>query len=330
MRTRIGLGLALFALVVAGFGMAGQAGEKKISIDIAVHQDPGHPVFEIGKKMKENIERLSNGRITANMLGLEVGGERDHLEGCSTGEYTIALGGNVPLTLYAPKFAAPDLPFVYSKTEQSRALYQGELGKLMNDELIRNGNMRLVGLTYRPPRKLTSNRPIREVADLRGLKLRVPEVKIFVEMWNELGALTSPIAWAEVYTALQSGVIEAQENPVDLIWASRIYEVQKYLMRTDHVMSFFHWLMNEDFYQGLSDEDKKLVQQAIDETTKWGDELIMGQEDDYFKKLTTEGKMEEIVPNMDEIKAKAFPVIERACKDYHPDVAKYVMSLFNK
>ena len=330
MRTRIVFGIALFALVLSGLGVMGRAGEKKITIDIALHQDPGHPLFDIGRKMQENIQKMSDGRMVVNLLGLEVGGERDHLEGASSGEYTIALGGNVPLTLYAPKFAAPDLPFVYSNEKQSRALYQGELGKLMNDELIKNGNMRLVGLTYRPPRKLTANRPIRNVDDLRGLKLRVPEVQIFVTMWNHLGALTSPIAWAEVYTALQSGVIEAQENPVDLIYTSRIYEVQKYLMRTDHVMSFFHWLMNEDFYQSLSPEDRDIITKAIDETTKWGDELLMGQEDGYFQKLISEGKMEEIVPDMDGIKAKALPIIEEACKNYHPDVAKYVMSLFSK
>ncbi len=327
MRKRIGL-TALAALFLVGFALPAWCGQ--ISIDIAVHQDPGHPVFAIGKKMKENIERLSGGKITARIFGLEVGGERDHLEGCSTGEYTMALGGNVPLTLYAPRFAAPDLPFVYSTTDQSRALYQGELGKLMNEDLIKNGNMRLVGLTYRPARKLTANRPVNGLADLKGLKLRVPQVAIFVTMWNQLGALTSPIAWAEVYTALQSGVIEAQENPVDLIYTSRIYEVQKYVMETNHVYSFFHWLMNEDFYKKLSDADKKIVQQAIDETTAWGDKLIMGDEDNYFKKLLGEGKMTSVTPNMAEIKKAAFPVIQEACKTYHPEVAKYVMGLAGK
>ncbi|MCC8189937.1 MAG: TRAP transporter substrate-binding protein [Planctomycetes bacterium] len=316
---------ALAAGLLAASGMAGT-----ISIDIAVHQDPGHPTFVIGEKMRDTIERLSDGRMTATVLGLEVGGERDHLEGASSGEYTIALGGNVPLTLYAPRFAAPDLPFVYSSSDQSRFLYQGELGRLMNEDLIKNGNMRLVGLTYRPARKLTANRPIHTVDDLRGLKLRVPQVKIFVDMWNQLGALTSPIAWTEVYTALQSGVIEAQENPVDLIYASRIYEVQKYLIDTDHVFSFFHWLMNEDFYQSLSEEDRAIVMQAIEEVTAWGDELIMGDEAGYFEKLIHEGKMESIQPDMDSIRAKAKPVIEQACSEYHPDVAAYVMGLFNQ
>ncbi|MCL2000559.1 MAG: TRAP transporter substrate-binding protein [Planctomycetes bacterium] len=323
----IGLSAAA-VLFLIGFLFSVQAGQ--IAIEIAVHTDPGHPVFTVGEKMKENVERLSNGRITARILGLEVGGERDHLEGCSTGEYTIALGGNVPLTLYAPRFAAPDLPFVYSTTEQSRALYQGELGRLMNEDLIRNGNMRLVGLTYRPARKLTSIRPINNLADLRGLKLRVPQVAIYVTMWNALGALTSPIAWAEVYTALQSGVIEAQENPVDLIYNSRIYEVQRFIMETNHVYSFFHWLMNEDFYQKLSEEDKKIVQQAIDETTAWGDELIMGEEGRFFDLLLSEGKMTSVTPNMDEIKKAAFPIIEEACKTYHPEVAKYVLGLAGK
>ncbi len=330
MKKQFGILLAALVLGLAALALPADGAEKKISIDIAVHQDPGHPVFAIGEKMRDTIQSLSGGRITARVFGLEVGGERDHLEGCSSGEYTIALGGNVPLTLYAPKFAAPDLPFVYKDSASSRKLYEGKLGELMNDELIKNGNMRLIGLTYRPVRKLTANRPINNVNDLVGLKLRVPQVAIFVDMWNNLGALTSPIAWAEVYTALQSGVIEAQENPVDILWNSRIFEVQKYIMETNHVYSFFHWLMNEDFYKKLSPQDRELVLKAVAETTKWGDEFIMGQEDDLFRKLTTEGKMTSITPDMDSIRRKALPVIEKACAGYNPEVAAYVMSLVKK
>ncbi|MCL2000560.1 MAG: TRAP transporter substrate-binding protein [Planctomycetes bacterium] len=327
MKKRIGLS-ALALLFLLGFALPVWAGQ--ISLDIAIHLDPSHPVFTIGGKMKENVERLSNGRITARLLGLEVGGERDHLEGCSSGEYTIALGGPLPLTLYVPRFAAPDLPFVYATTEQSRALYQGELGRLMNEEMIKNGNMRLIGLTYRPARKLTANRAVHTLADLKGLRLRVPQTSIYVTMWNALGALTSPIPLPEVYTALQTGVIEGQENPVDLIFSSRFFEVQRFIMETNHVYSFFHWLINENFYQKLSDADRKIIQQAVDETTAWGDEFLLGEEDNFFKRLLGEGKMTSITPNLQEIQKAALPVIEEACKAYHPEVARYVLGLAGK
>ena len=331
---RAGVLLLVLALAVPSIVMAGgakeKAADKKIEVSIALHLDPGHPVFKIGERLKETLPKMSNGKIVTKILGLEVGGERDQVEGCSNGEYTIALGGNVPLTLYAPQFAAPDLPFVYPDTMSSRKLYQGDLGKLMNDELIRKGNMRLVGLTYRPARLLTANRPVRTPDDLRGLKLRVPQVATYVKLWNGLGALTSPIAWTEVYTSLQTGVIEAQENPVDILWNSRIYEVQKYLIETAHVYSFFHWLMNEKFYASLSEADRKTILDAVAEVTKWGDDYIMGLESDFYKKLTTEGKMQAIKPDMAAFKAKALPIIQEVVKEYHPEQAKYVLSFFGK
>jgi len=319
--------LALPTSVMAGGSKEGSA-DKKIEVSIAMHLDPGHPVFKIGERVRDNLPKASNGRITAKILGLEVGGERDQVEGCSNGEYTITLGGNVPLTLYAPQFAAPDLPFVYPNTQASRKLYEGELGKLMNDELIKKGNIRLIGLTYRPPRLLTTNKPIRVPDDLRGLKLRVPQVSTYVKMWNGLGALTSPIAWPEVYTSLQTGVIEAQENPVDILWNSRIYEVQKYIIETMHVYSFFHWLMNEKFYASLNDKDRKIIIDVVNEATKWGDDYIMGLEGDFFKKLTTEGKMQAVKPDMASFKAKSSPIIKEIVKEFHPEYAKYVLSFF--
>ena len=331
---RIGTLLIAMLVILPGILMAGgrqeQAGEKKIDLSIALHLDPGHPVFKIGERLRDTLPQKTNGRISTKILGLEVGGERDQIEGCSNGEYDITLGGSVPLTLYAPQFAAPDLPFIFPDTQSSRKLYEGELGKRMNEALIKKGNMRLVGLTYRPPRHLTANKPIRTTDDLRGLKLRVPQIATWVKVWNSLGALTSPIAWPEVYTSLQTGVIEAQENPVDILWNSRIYEVQKYLIETGHVYSFFHWLMNEKFHNSLSDSDRKIVLDSIAEVTKWGDDYIMGMEGDLFKKLTTEGKMQAIKPDMKAFMTKAYPVLQELAKEYDPEVAKYLMSFFTK
>ncbi|MFP3441621.1 hypothetical protein R0K18_28215, partial [Pantoea sp. SIMBA_133] len=90
---------------------AGTAAAEDLAI--AIHTDPSHAMFKIGERLKDTIESESDGELTVTLLGTEVGGERDHLEGASYGEYAIALGGSMPMTLYAPEFAAADLPFVY-------------------------------------------------------------------------------------------------------------------------------------------------------------------------------------------------------------------------
>ncbi len=299
--------------------------QKKIEMVIAIHTDPGHFCFTIGERLKKDLEQKSQGRIAVRLLGMEVGGERDHLEGASRGEYQIALGGSVPLTLYAPKFAAPDLPFVYPDTAATKKLYQGTLGQLMNESIIKSGNMRLIGLSPRNPRNLTANKPIKTPEDLKGVKIRVPEIMPWVKVWRELGGLATPVAWPEVYSALQTGMIEAQENPVENILTGRIYEVQKYIMLTKHVYSFFHWLMNEKFYQNLSKSDRKMILEAVDAQTKWGEDYVFSGEKEQLNQLQKLG-MQVVTPDVNAFRKKAAPAIRELAKAYHPEVEKYVLS----
>ena len=286
-------------------------------------------MFLVGERVKKTIEQNAKGEIVVRILGLEVGGERDHLEGVSSGEYQIALGGSVPLTLYAPKFAAPDLPFVYPDTAAAQKIYEGKLGELMNESLIKNGSMRLIGLSPRNPRNLTANKAINTPGDIQGLKMRVPQIMPWVKVWKQIGALPSPIAWPEVYSALQTGVIAAQENPVDVLWASRIYEVQKNVMLTRHVYSFFHWLMSESFYQGLSSEHRKVILAAVAEATAWGADFVKNRADELLGKLQEKG-MQVVQPDVGAFREKAAPAIKELAKNYHPEVEKYVLSFISK
>lgn len=312
------------AALLAGVTFAGTPLMAE-EISIALHVDPGHEMFQVGERLKERIETETEGRYTVTLLGTEVGGERDHLEGASIGEYTIALGGSMPMTLYAPEYAAADLPFVYSSSDQARQVYEGGTGELINEALVANGNLRLVGLSMRSPRNLTSREPVQGPDDVQGVRLRLPEIEPWVEIWSEIGALPSPIAWPEVYTSLQTGVIDMQENPVSLIYNGRLYEVQNYLNRTQHVHSFFHWLINEEFYAGLSDEDRTLIQGALDETVAWGDDLVRENEEKILATLKEEG-MEVVEPDVAAFREKAIPAIRRVAEGFAPEVRDYVLS----
>tara|TARA_B100000678_G_scaffold266735_1_gene251852 strand:- start:1049 stop:2023 length:975 start_codon:yes stop_codon:yes gene_type:complete len=317
--------LTPLALVTAiSLGAAGTAAAEDLAI--AIHTDPSHAMFKIGERLKDTIESESDGELTVTLLGTEVGGERDHLEGASYGEYAIALGGSMPMTLYAPEFAAADLPFVYDSSDQARKIYEGEIGEALNQSLIAKGNMRLVGLSTRNPRNLTSKTPVKTPEDVSEVRMRVPEIAPWVAVWGEIGALPSPIAWPEVYTSLQTGVIDMQENPVDNIYAGKLFEVQDYVSRTEHVYSFFHWLMNEDVYQELSDEHRDIVLSAIDDATTWGDQLVSDGQAELFEKLKEEG-MEVVEPDVAAFRQAARPAVEEIAQDYDPAVRDYVLSL---
>lgn len=315
---------SIFLVGLAAFGTTTTASAEELAI--AIHVEPSHPMFKVGERLKESIEEETDGEFSITLLGTEVGGERDHLEGASYGEYDIALGGSMPMTLYAEEFAAADLPFVYGSSEEAREVYSGETGDLLNEQLIANGNMRLVGLSARNPRNLTSNSPVETPEDVQEVRMRVPEIAPWIQIWEEIGALPSPIAWPEVYTSLQTGVIDMQENPVDLIHAGKLFEVQSHINRTEHVYSFFHWLMNEDFYQGLSEENRDIIIGAIDEATSWGNDMVANGQADLYAELEELG-MTVVEPDVAAFRSAAEPAIRDIADSYHPTVRDYVLSL---
>jgi tripartite ATP-independent transporter DctP family solute receptor len=162
------------------------------------------------------------------------------------------------------------VPFLFPGYDAVNKVYQGKLGEKLNEALVKSGNLRILGLSRRGARLLTANKAITTPADVKGLKLRVPEIPQWVTVWKELGALPTPVAWPEVFTALQTGVVNGQENPILQIYEGKLYEVQKFVMMTEHISSYFHWVANEKFLQGLSPANRALVERVVKDAADWG------------------------------------------------------------
>ena len=227
-------------------------------------------VWGIANRIKESLEKNSKGEMAVRLLGPEVGGERDIMEATSRNEFQIFQAGDMGVSTYGAKYAVMTVPFVFPGYEGVDKAYNGPIGEKLNEAMIKNGNQRIVGISRRGARLLTANKPITTPADVKGLKLRVPEIKTWVDVWKEIGALPTPVAWPEVFTALQTGVVNGQENPVLQIFEGKLYEVQKFVMMTEHISSYFHWVVNEKFYQGLTPANQKIVVDAIKGATAWG------------------------------------------------------------
>ena len=260
--------LCLVAILVPCLGVPAEAGT---TVTVAMHNARTEEiVWGIANRIKDHIEKTSKGAMTVRLLGPEVGGERELLEATSRNEFQIVQSGDMGIAIYAPKYAVTSVPFVFPDYSFVEKAYQGKLGQKLNEAMIQNGNMRLLGLSKRGARLLTASKPIPSPAELKGLKLRVPEIKTWVAAWKELGALPTPVAWPEVFTALQTGVVNGQENPILQIYEAKLYEVQKYVMLTDHLSAYFHWFGNQKFLQGLSSEHRKIVEDAVKHATAWG------------------------------------------------------------
>jgi len=324
MRKSIILFTTLFLLI----GIFSTATVFAEEISVAIHAERSHPLWEVAGRFKDTVEEQTDGEFNVVLLGLEVGGERDHVEGASMGEYTIALGGSVPLDLYVPKFKAVDLPFLFESTEEARGVYEGERLELLNENLIESGNMRLIGLSPRTPRHLTSKEPVRKPEDVEGRGMRVPEIQPWIDVWSHLGAEPEPIPAGEMYLAIQTGVVSMQENPVAFTMSQNIHEVNDYITKTAHIHSFFHWLMNEDFYQSLSDENREIILNAVDEVTAWGTDLVFSEEEEQMQGLVEDGYIKEIIEvDFDEWREAAWPAIEPHLEELHPQVIEYINSL---
>ena len=243
----------------------------KINVTMVMHNARTEEiVWGIANRIKESLEKNTNGEMAVRLLGPEVGGERDLQEGTSRNEFQIFQSGDMAVSTYGAKYAVTTVPFVFPGYAGVDKAYNGKLGEKLNQEMIKNGNLRIVGLSRRGARLLTASKAIPTPTELKGLKLRVPEIKTWVDVWKEIGALPTPVAWPEVFTALQTGVVNGQENPVLQIFEGKLYEVQKFVMMTEHISSYFHWVVNEKFYQGLTPANRKIVEDAIKSATAWG------------------------------------------------------------
>lgn len=255
---------------VASIAPPAMAGAK-IDVTVVMHNARNEEiVWGIANRIKTDLEKNSNSEMVVKLLGPEVGGERDLQEGTSRNEFQIFQSGDMAISTYGAKYAVTSVPWLFPGYEVVEKVYKGKIGEKLNEALIKNGNLRILGLSRRGARLLTANIPIPTPVEVKGLKLRVPEIPQWVTVWKEVGALPTPVAWPEVFTALQTGVVNGQENPIMQIHEAKLYEVQKYVMMTEHLSTYFHWIVNEKFYQGLSPANRKIVADAVKSAADWG------------------------------------------------------------
>lgn len=332
----VSLFVVLVVIVAFGFASGAQEGggsaEEETDLVVALHSARSDEiVWGIAERIKDTIESESNGRIVVSLVGPEVGGERDILEATSRGEYQIVQSGDMVIANYAPEYGVTSVPFVFPDYDSVSAAYDGELGERMNESLIENGNMRLIGRSLRGARLLTANEPIRTPEELEGTKLRVPEIDTWVRAWREVGALPTPVAWPEVFSALQTGVVDAQENPIAQIYEAKLYEVQDYIMMTEHLLAYFHWCINEEFYQSLSAADREMVATAVLDATDWGTSQQDAKSQEQLDEMVEEYGVEVIEPDKEAFFSAARPAIEKiAQREWAPEVEDLLQEILGE
>jgi TRAP-type transport system periplasmic protein len=249
----LGAGAGAAALWRGGVGPAiaqSKAKEARIAYVMGQGGAADRAAVEFGKAVAE----ASGGELTIKTFPAgQLGGERDMVESVQLGAIEIGYFGSYLVDNITPEWGLVlDLPYLLKSQEDFRKIVDGPLAKPIYDALLQRKGIRHVAWCNRGPRHLTSNKPITTPSELKGVKIRVPEVEIFVAAWKALGATVTPMALPEVFLALKQGVLDAQENPLELISTLSFFEAQKYVNLTAHVRSGYHIVVSDRWFQGLA------------------------------------------------------------------------------
>ncbi|WP_299667754.1 TRAP transporter substrate-binding protein [uncultured Ruegeria sp.] len=241
-------------------------------------------------KFEELVEAGSNGEINVQIFpSSQMGPDREMIEGVQTGVLEMAIPPSSFFAGWDPAFAVIELPYMYSSKDIAFDVLDGHAGDGM---LARVENQGLVGLGWLElgVRNVTNNvRPVATPADLEGVKLRTMKVPAHVATFETLGANPTPMNFGEVYSALQQGVIDGQENPLAIITSQRFYEVQKYLSTTGHVFAVYMPVISKPFFDSLSAEHQQLVRDSMAAARDYQAELVASEDAEQLEQIRAAG-----------------------------------------
>lgn len=240
-------------------------------------------------KFAEEVKALTKGTVEIKVFANDaLGKEMDLINGMQLGTADMLITGE-SLQNWAPKAALLAVPYAFKNMEEMDKAVNGPLGEEIKKDIIEKAKVIPLSYFARGPRNLTSNKPIKTVDDVKGLKMRVPNVPIFMQFWRGVGAQPTPMAFGEVFTSLQTGVIDAQENPLALIKSASFFEVQKYVNRTEHVRSWIYLAIGQKSYNKLNAEQKAALQEAAKRAQTYERQLYLADEQKLEAELKAKG-----------------------------------------
>ena len=312
----------IVGMAVACTAFAADPAKKPIVMKLG-HVQNESDLWQLGAlKFAELVDAKTKGEVQIKVFpNSTIGNDRDMAEGMQIGSVDFALIAGV-LGNFEPSIQIMELPYLFKDETHLRKVMYGPIGDQLLDKLLKSSDIRGLAFWERGPRQLTTNKPVNSLNDIKGLKIRVPEIPPIIAAWKVMGTNPTPMAWGEVYTGLQQNVIEAQENPIPFIHAGKIYEVQKYIAMTNHKYEYVLIAMSNKAWLKLNPEQQKAVKEAADEATKYENKLVFEKSDNLLKDLQAKG-MKVTKPDTTEWAKQARTVHKQFAE-------KYGIDLYNK
>lgn len=321
--------MALVCLVSAGSAVAEI---RDLAFRWTTANPSGHPIVKGGVKFSELVEQKSGGKMIVRLYpGGVFGSDAQVLTSLQSGSIDFSAMNTGILQTLVKEFAVVDFPFLFNDAKEVDAIMDGPVGRQLADKLPEKG---LVSLAYYDLgfRNLTnSKRPIKKLEDLQGLSIRVIQSPIYIDTFNALDAKAVPMAFSEVYFALEQKKIDGQENPFSVIAANKLDSVQKYLTVTRHIYNPQSFLMSRKTWDRLNKEEQEILVAAARESAVYQRKVSRDAQERSLASIKTSMEVNELPPEeINRIREKLKPTTEKYSTSIGHEFAKFVFSEFEK
>jgi tripartite ATP-independent transporter DctP family solute receptor len=263
---------------------------------------PDTPHHQSALKFKEMVEERTGGKVIVEIFPAgQLGSAREMFEGIQLGTQEMALLPTARISGFAPELQLLDLPFLFPDRETAYKIFDGEIGNLLLATLERSG-VKGAAIYEDGFKHFTSNKPIATLADFRGQKFRTMESPLIMEQFKALGTNPTPLDFGELYNALQQGVVDGQENPLVSIASMKFYEVQKYLLLSEHAYLGHVLMFGKNWFDGLPQDVQQVLMDTGRELAVWQRQAVEEEEQLYLQTIRDSGT--EIVTLSEEEKEK--------------------------
>jgi TRAP-type transport system periplasmic protein len=310
--SRLAATLALPGLLILAQPAAAEINSH--TLKFAAQNQKGHPQVQGMEKFAELVKEKSGGKITIKLFpGGTLGGDVQTLSALQGGTVEMSVMNAGLMSGVSKDFSLVDLPFMFETPQQADAVMDGPFGTKLAEALPAKGVVAL-GYWELGFRNLTNNRrAVTKADDISGLKIRVLQSPVFIDLFTALGANPVPMPYPELYTALETGTVDGQENPYSNVVSAKMFEVQKYLTVTNHIYNPQIVIMSKKAWDKLNEDERKVIQDAAAEARDFQRKVSRAQSEEALAELKKAGMQVTELPaeEIAKLREKAKPVIEK-------------------
>lgn len=315
------------AVIAVSLGIAPGLCLAKLVLKLGHTGAPNHHYHATAEKFKEAVEKKSKGEIEIKIFPSDqLGNQRQLVEGAQLGTVDMVLTSDSQISSFVDSFGILNLPFLFRDTAHVAKAMDGEVGTYFTAEAAKKG-MTVLGYWENGFRHVSnSKRPINVPDDLKGLKMRTPNSAVSLDTFRALGALPTPMGFGEIYSSLQLGVVDGQENPIAHILTQKWYEVQKFFSLTGHQHNVEPLVMSKIIFDGLKPEYQKLLLDEGKAAALVSRKMVDDEEAGQLKELEKVIKVNK-VPSLQPFATAATPVYDSAKKKYGAAIIEKIQGI---